>query len=891
MSPASAPRATYRLQFNAGFTFDDAAKIAPYLSSLGVSHVYASPIQKARAGSLHGYDIVDHSQINPELGGEDGFRRLSRALAENGLKLLLDIVPNHMGVGGADNAFWLSVLEWGEHSPSASMFDIDWDRFGANRKLVLPFLGKAYGAALRAGELQLRFDIEEGSFSVWHWEHRFPLNPLGYATILEWAQVSGGGGIAMRPLYQIAAELTDLSASDRPVTQEGRVQRCERIKLDLAAHAKSSRTIQEAIAKAVSFACGDPRTPESFVALHRLLSQQSYRLAYWRVARSETNYRRFFDINSLAGVRVEDEQVFKATHALLFQFISEGLIHGLRIDHVDGLADPKTYLERLRARLGPDFYLVVEKILEHGEALPDWPISGTSGYEAMTFLDKLFIARQSEPQFTSLYVAAVGEQPEFDAQLRPVKLELLRVSFGSELETLVSDIKRAADADLVTSDLTFDELRRAISEIVAALPVYRTYLGQAHVAPTDRALLTRAVEVAKGATALETTDAHELVQRLLLIQPDAQRSPFRQSLLDRIARRFQQLTGPVMAKSLEDTLFYRYARFVALNEVGGDPSRFGDAPDEFHAFNAERSRHWPHALNATATHDMKRGEDVRARLAALSFRPKARASLACAADMHDCDVPDANDRYMLLQTIVGAWPVDEPECMPRPADDEFRNRLCAYAVKAVRESKRRSSWTAPDEAYEASLQTWIEGLTRSKTFKETLSTELPSIALAGTQVSLARLVLKLTMPGVPDTYQGCEFDDYSLADPDNRRAVDFATREASLGIRQGGFAQTKQAIIATLLDDRASFPLLYAAGDYAALSLSRDDVVCFSRTYKSDIVVVAVSTDPYARIEEAEIAETLPSPGDWRNLLRGYALEQRERGRSGLPAIVLRKSH
>ncbi len=476
-------------------------------------------------------------------------------------------------------------------------------------------------------------------------------------------------------------------------------------------------------------------------------------------------------------------------------------------------------------------------------------------------------------------------------QLRRTKLELLRVSFGSELETLVSDIKRVADADLLTSDFTFDELRRAISEILAALSVYRTYLRQAPLVATDRALLTRAVQVAKNVTSLEMTDAHELVQRLLLIQTDAQRSPFHQSLLDRIARRFQQLTGPVMAKSLEDTLFYRYARFVALNEVGGDPSRFGEAPDEFHAFNAERARHWPHALNPTATHDMKRGEDIRARLAALSYRPEAWASIAGAAEFQQRDIPDANDRYMLLQTIVGAWPIAEPDFAPRNADDEFRSRLCAYAVKAVRESKRRSSWTAPDEAYEASLQSWIEDLTTSQPFMEALSTELPSIARAGMQVSLARLVLKLTMPGVPDIYQGCEFDDYSLVDPDNRRPVDYAAREASLRSRIGSFAQVKQAVIATLLEDRTRFPLLYAAGDYAPLSLSRDDLVCFSRTYESDPVFVAVSIDPYGSVEAADIAETLTSSRDWRNLLAGHALEQRERGRSGLPAVVLRKSH
>ena len=555
-----------------------------------MSHVYASPIQKARPGSTHGYDIVDHGQINPELGGEDGFRLFSSALAAQGLKLLLDIVPNHMGVGGADNTWWLSTLEWGETSPFAKMFDIDWDRPGANQKLVVPFLGKPYGEALRTGELQLRFDGDEGSFSVWHWEHRFPVNPLDYRWILEWAQVAGGGGLDMRPLYSIAEELRELAEAPRPVTREGRVERCERIKRDIAAHAQSSQRVREAIDKAVAFACGDPRTPESFGPLHRILDQQSYRLAYWRVASSETNYRRFFDINSLAGVRVEDESVFEATHALIFRLIDQGHVHGLRIDHVDGLADPKAYLQRLRTRLGQNFYIVVEKILEPGEKLPEWPIAGTTGYEAMAQLDGLFVAREHEDPFTARYEERAGAQADFATQLRGAKLELLRGSFGSELESLVSDLKRAADADLVTSDFTADALRRALREVIAALPVYRTYLDEGEPRPEDRALIAQAVAGAKATTLLDTGAAHDLLEAFLLCARDPQRSPSRQILLNRIIRRFQQITGPVMAKSLEDTLFYRFARFVALNEVGGDPARFGLSTEAFHEMNAERDR-------------------------------------------------------------------------------------------------------------------------------------------------------------------------------------------------------------------------------------------------------------------------------------------------------------
>lgn len=894
MSEDPAPRATYRLQLNAGFTFDDAVRIAPYLSSLGVSHVYASPIQKARPGSAHGYDIVDHAQINPELGGEDGFRRFSSALSAAGLKLLLDIVPNHMGVGGSDNAWWLSTLEWGEQSPFARMFDIDWDRTGAKGKLVVPFLGKPYGEALRTGELQLRFDADEGSFSVWHWEHRFPVNPLDYRWILEWAQVAGGGGLDMRPLYKIAEDLRELAEAPRPVTREGRVERCERIKREIAAHAHASAHVRAAIDKAVAFACGDPRTPESFGALHRILERQSYRPAYWRVASTETNYRRFFDINSLAGVRAEDEAVFEATHALIFRLIAQGHVHGLRIDHVDGLADPKRYLQRLRDRLGTDFYILVEKILEPGEPLRDWPIAGTTGYETMAQLDGVFIARESEAAFSRLYEDVEGRQKEFTQQLRSTKLELLRGSFGSELESLVWDLKHAADADLVTSDFTADALRRALWEVIAALPVYRTYLDADEPKAADRALIAQAIADAKSTTSLDTSAAHDLIESFLLSPRDPERSPSRQILLDRITRRFQQLTGPVMAKSLEDTLFYRFARFVALNEVGGDPTRFGLSVEDFHAMNCERAGAWPHALVATATHDMKRGEDVRARLAALSHAPDVWTQIVSAAERVEGEAPDANDRYMLLQTIVGAWPTIWPNGDPVEAHDVLRERVTTYAIKALRESKRRSSWTSPDEAYEESARQWLQALLGLDGLQPVLAKHLPAIARAGEIVSLSRLVVKLTVPGVPDTYQGCEDGDFSLVDPDNRRKVDFAAHAASLDAASTGFGALKQALTATLLRDRAHAPRLYSKGAYEARPAPRPGWLAFSRRCEREHMFVAALTRPFEAQTSADVMQTLLhafSPADgWSNLLQGHALDQRKHGGAALPAIVLRKS-
>ncbi|MDB5569430.1 MAG: 4-alpha-glucanotransferase, partial [Hyphomicrobiales bacterium] len=594
------PRATYRLQLSKTFTLNDAAGLAPYLSRLGVSHVYASPIQAARPGSTHGYDIVDHARINDELGGESGFRRFTEALRDNGLKLLLDIVPNHMGVGGADNRWWLSTLEWGEASPHAHVFDIDWERPGANGKLVLPFLGKPYGQALREGELNLRFDAQEGSFSVWHWEHRFPINPLDYRYLLEWAQVAGGAGAQMRPLLAISEELRDFVDAPRPSTREGRVERCERLKEALARAAHRSSRIGEAITKAVAYANGHVGVHDSFGALQRLLDRQAYRLAYWRVASAEVNYRRFFDINALAGIRVEEDDVFEATHALIFRLVAQGAVHGLRIDHVDGLADPAGYLGRLQARTGPGFYIAVEKILEPGEALRNWPVAGTTGYDVLTELDRVFVCAPNEPAFDAAYEETTGAPAHDEDALRRTQLELLNESFGSELESLVADVKRAADANTLTSDITAAAIRRALAEIVAALPVYRTYLGDGEPGPEDRNLVEDAVAQATTSTTLEDAAPHDLVGSLLLAPLDAERSPATQRLLARIRRRFQQLTGPVMAKSLEDTLFYRNGRFIALNEVGGDPSRFALDVRAFHDMAKERAALWPASLSATA---------------------------------------------------------------------------------------------------------------------------------------------------------------------------------------------------------------------------------------------------------------------------------------------------
>lgn len=899
---APPPRATYRLQFHEGFTFDDAAAIVPYLARLGISHVYASPIHRARPGSTHGYDIVDHTAINPELGGEEGFTRLSDALRAHGLGLVLDIVPNHMGVGGSDNPWWLSVLEWGELSPHAKAFDIDWERLGANRKVVIPFLGDRYGEALEKGDLKLAFDAAEGGFSVWHYEHRFPVCPLAYPIILDRALVAIGE-IGTEAAANVLAASERLRSMGEETSFDRRAafpEEGEALKRRIRDAAAESPGLKVAIERAVALINGRPGLPESFGTLHRILEAQAYRLAHWRVAASDINYRRFFDINGLAGLRVEEPTIFARTHETVFRLIREGRIQGLRIDHIDGLADPEAYARALQGAVGPGFYVVVEKILEPGEDLRPWPVAGTSGYDALNVVDGVFVDGDQGERFERLYRGATGIEGRYGAMLRQAKSEVLETSFTSELGVLVSDLKRIADADRRTRDFTVHALRRALVEIVARFPVYRSYLGEGEPTPEDRALIEGAVEGAKRRSQLPDRSVHDFIAAALLGGIEAE-GPGRADpdLVRRFRRRFQQLTGPVMAKSLEDTLFYRYARLVSLNEVGGDPGHFGLPVEAFHRANAERAEAWPHAMIATATHDTKRGEDARARLNALSgmpdaweeaverWRPIAAPHLA---EIEGADAPDANDQYVLLQALLGAWPLDLLDDAPNEtALAAFRERMAAYVTKALREAKRHTSWVNTDEAYEAAAQGLLGGLLDSGGgFLAAFRPLARQLAHLGMITGLARTALKCTLPGVPDTYQGTEFWDLSLVDPDNRRPVDYAARvraldgdepaEALLAAWRDG--RIKQRVLARCLADRAAAPLLYAEGDYRPLQATGArgrQVLAFARGRGDESLVVAVPrllgdlAEGALPLGEAFWGGTvLPlPPGRWREVVTG----------------------
>ncbi len=889
---APPPTSTYRLQFHAGFTFADATAILPFLKRLGVSHVYASPVQKARPGSTHGYDTVDPRAINPELGGLAGFQRFAAAVQEQGLALLLDIVPNHMGVGGADNFWWLSVLEWGELSPFADTFDIDWERLGAHGKLVAPFLGAQYGEVLEKGDLKLAFDKEDGSFSVWHYEHCFPVCPLTYPDILDRAVAvdAGEGGNGVDGLLRIAEELRALALE--PVHRRPNVvDTCEALKQRIARLARRANVAQ-VLDQAIAVFNGTPGVPESFGPLHRLLEQQAYRLSFWRVAASDVNYRRFFDIDGLAGLRIEKPAVFERVHELVFDLARRDLVQGLRIDHIDGLADPKGYAEDLQRAVGPNFYIVAEKILEPGETLRPWPLAGTTGYEMLNLIDGVFVDAAAEPVFERMYREATGFSGTYEEALAAAKKQVLLESFSSELESLVSDAKRIADANRLTRDYSVNAMRIALADLVSAFPVYRTYVTPSELAGEDRALVSEVLEHAKAATALPDRSVHELLASVLLgTVPTGRPGQATAARVNRFRRRFQQLTGPVMAKSLEDTLFYRYVRFLALNEVGGEPSRFGIAPEAFHAANVERAATWPLAMTATATHDTKRGEDARARLLSLSEAPGLWQALLdlWRAEAGAPAAPDANDQYLLLQSIVGAWPLELLEADEAPVLAALRERLLAFIPKAFREAKRHSKWIEPNEAYEGAAKDLVTRmLADGSPFIARARPLLGDIAMRGMLVSLARTVLKATLPGVPDFYQGTGLWDFSLVDPDNRRPVDYTERGAMLDdprslpalLGQWQDGVVKLRLVERLLADRRAHPRFYAQADYRPLTARghmAEKVLAFTRTMGTETLVVVVSRLGGKGLERAALplgtawgdtAIDLPA-GAWADVLIG----------------------
>jgi (1->4)-alpha-D-glucan 1-alpha-D-glucosylmutase len=837
------PRATYRLQFGAGFGFEDARGVVPYLAALGISHVYASPLLLARAGSTHGYDIVDHGRLNPEIGTAEAFDDLVDTLRRHGMGLILDFVPNHMGIG-PDNPWWMDVLEWGPASPHAAYFDIDWAPPEASLagKVLLPVLGDHYGAVLERGELRIGFARDHGRFALRYFEHPYPIAPKDYPELLLRAsdRADGdGAGEAARALDELVGAFGAATQGGGSRALAERRQHVADLQARLADAAGREDGVTAAIEGALAEFNGEVGRSASFDALHRLLERQAYRLAHWRIAAHEINYRRFFDVNDLAGLRMEHPALFEASHRLVAKWLAGGKVDGLRLDHVDGLRDPKGYFERLQllAATSP-LYVVVEKILAPHEALrSDWQVSGTTGYEFMNAVNGLFVDPSAERSLTTSYRRLAGGTAEFEEQVVAAKYQIMRESLASELNVLANAFNRIAKQARISRDYSFLGLREALAGVVAHFPVYRTYVRDGETTSEDRRDIDWAVGRARREARTPDRSVFDFVHAVLTLDLlRAGGSHRRRDVVD-AALKFQQYTGPVMAKATEDTTFYRYVRLVSTNEVGGEPARFGTSPAAFHETNRRRLRSHPDSLLATATHDHKRGEDVRARLNVLSEVPREwrrrvqrwlQLNRRKRSEVDGRPAPSRADEYLFYQTVVGAWPLE----LVAPEFDGlavFRERIDAYMRKAVREAKLRTSWAAQDEPYEEALTNFVArtlDLRSSRPFIDDVHAFVEDIAAAGAVNGLAQTLLKLTSPGVPDVYQGTEGWDLSLVDPDNRRPVDYrslrddlAAVDASWGELLGAWrdGRVKQALIARTLALRRDDPELFAAGEYLAL--------------------------------------------------------------------------
>ncbi|WP_193069200.1 malto-oligosyltrehalose synthase [Pseudomonas sp. K5] len=851
-------RATQRLQFHKGFTLDDAVALVPYFARLGISHLYASPLLSARAGSMHGYDVVDPTTVNPELGGEAALRRLVAALREHDMGLILDIVSNHMAVGGADNPWWLDLLEWGRLSPYCEFFDIQWHSPDPLLKgqLLVPFLGCDYGEALQAGTLTLHFDAAHGSFSVEHYEHRFPICPQDYATLL-------GADELLKPLadrFSTLAYQSDAYAEAAWLKQ-----------------ALAERATDNAVRQAIEQRLGtfDARQPEGFQRLHGLLEQQAYRLASWRTAADDINWRRFFDVNDLGGLRVERSAVFEATHGKIFELISQGLVDGLRIDHIDGLADPRGYCRKLRRRvdtLSPERHLpiFVEKILGEGETLrEDWQVDGTTGYEFMNQLSLLQHRPQGFATLAELWTRHSERPSAFIEEAWLARRQILNGSLAGDFESVAQALLQVARDDVMSRDLTLGAIRRALQELIVHFPVYRTYISACGRSERDDTFFLQALAGARSTLSEGDWPVLDNLEKWLGGQPWRNRPLGRErKLLKHACVRFQQLTSPAAAKAVEDTAFYRSAVLLSRNDVGFSTEQFSAPLADFHAANQQRLQAFPDNLLATATHDHKRGEDSRARLAVLSecagwYAEQVTHWRRLAAPLrNDASSPSAGDELILYQVLLGSWPLDL-HLDDRPALEAYQQRLWQWQQKALREAKLQSSWSAPNEAYEQGVETFLTRLLLSdagRALRTAIGAAAQAIAPAGALNGLAQSLLRVTVPGVPDLYQGNEFWDFSLVDPDNRRPVDFNARQHALDTppdigkllfnwRDG---RIKQALIAQVLALRKAHPELFHRGSYTPLDVvgrHAEHVVAFCREYHGKRALVVVPRWPYRLLE------------------------------------------
>ncbi|MDZ7636762.1 MAG: malto-oligosyltrehalose synthase [Bryobacterales bacterium] len=880
------PGSTYRIQFSPSFRFQDAWELVPYLRELGITDLYASPRAKARKGSSHGYDVADAVKINSELGTEEEFEQLVQRLKQYQMEMLLDIVPNHMAAS-VENPYWLDVLENGRASVYADFFDIDWQpatskaAFLQENRILLPILGDLYGSVLTRREIVLRYD--ENGFFARYYDHRLPLGPKSYLLILAPgrqvlldALASVEGKAKLENALAILAELPDRDSEET----EHKIQRqheVARVKSLLWELYLTEQEYKRALDDLLWQLSGDPQDTRSFDALDAILSAQVYRIAYWRIAVEEINYRRFFDINDLVGVRVEVPEVFEISHQEIVKLMREGKVAGVRIDHIDGLRDPLGYLRRLQGAVIGDgveseeqhFYVLAEKILSRDERLPDWPLAGTTGYDYLNVLNGLFVSPSGLAEIVRHYNRLNGISGPFSEICYGKNKLVMDTLFANEINVIGHYLGQLAAQDRRARDIPLSEIRRILVEVTACLPVYRTYLRGFGVDQRDRDLIEATLSLARARTSPdEVSDAaFHFMSRVLLVEPPYYSREFRAKWLS-VVMRWQQFSGPVMAKGLEDTAFYSYNALLSLNEVGGDPLRSKSPFDanEIHRFHAERQRDWPNTMNCTSTHDTKRSEDVRARINVLSEMPQeyhaalfrwmaANESQRTRLPHHIAPTP--SEEVLIYQSLLGAWPLDEAE-LP-----DFRERFQVYVRKCAREAKEHTSWMQPNEAHEGALEQFVNALfdpSKGKAFREDFLRLQPILAFYGAINALSQVLLKATAPGLPDFYQGTELWNFSLVDPDNRRPVDFRLRAGILEELKHREADDQPALVRSLcehwrdgrvklfttartLDFRRAQAALFTKGEYIPLTVEGPraaNVFAFARRLHEQWCLVAV---------------------------------------------------
>lgn len=854
------PVATYRLQLNSSFGFKAAKDIVPYLAALGISDIYASPIFQARAGSAHGYDVVNHNKLSPELGGREDFLELVGKLKEQGMGLLLDMVPNHMAYS-IENPAMASILERGERSNYYSFFDVDWNyrRPGLRGRILAPFLGEHYGDALEKGEIKLKFD--QSGFAIDYHGLLFPLRLESYTELL--------------------------GEEDRLGDENQDPAKQKKLHWELYSKDGAFKAFLDSRLKAYN---GEMGRPESFDLLDSLLSQQLFRLSFWSAASQEINYRRFFTINNLISLRIERQEVFDHVHSMLLRMAAQGEVTGIRVDHIDGLYDPKEYLERLRAQVG-DFYVTVEKILGWNEDLPDWPVQGTTGYDFLNYLNGIFCNKENALSFAWIYSNFTGLRSTYDNVVYEKKRLILERYMSGEVDNLAHILKSLAENDRHGRDLTLSGLRAALEEFMIGLSVYRTYMNSGGLRDEDRSNIQEALKRAHRRRPDLDKEIDYLEHVLISIKPSY------------FAMRLSQFTGPLMAKGFEDTFLYCYNRLISLNEVGSSPERFGISPEEFHAFNIIRAERWPASMNATSTHDTKRGEDARVRINVLSEIP---AKWACAIErwrrmneplkrnLNGRPVPDRNEEYLLYQSLIGALPFFEEGDLNHDGFEDYNSfisRAKGYLVKALREAKTHSDWQDPNPAYEEAFTAFFQDIMEpSNDFFEDLRSFQRDVALYGIQNSLSQTLLKIASPGIPDFYQGTELWDFSFVDPDNRRAVDFNLRKSYLeeikrredtdlmGLVKELLAKKDDGRIKLFLIHRALMARvasadLFRLGQYLPIKVEgmhKEKVIAFARVHKKSWALALAPRFPASRgdsWEDTSVVLPIISPEIWRDAI------------------------